>query len=425
MEKENIRNILKDVEKISKDIDTIRMLEPYHINIIDEVHANENAHSRVFAKILQYKENNKFPFLLSFLNSINFDLTPVNPCITVEKDRIDVLIRDKNYAVIIENKIHGAADRDKQIERYIDKVKNMRYPANQIYVLYLSRWGGEKPGLNSLSDIKRRNLGANYNEISFQQNILPWLENILPECKVKDTVLISAINQYIDHLQGIFSLRKIFNERDSKMREVVEEVLGLNNETIIKKGEIINKKLEELNLCTNTLYSIRKEFRNKSRKKFLTDLFNKLNEDKNEWICVNGVFDPAKITNANDKNFGFKFNNKNAMINDKDTGIQLFLSIEIQDWNNFLCGICISGIENLKDLVVKKFTEKKVNICPLYWWVYLNLQEYDFDENKIAWNVYDDKWNDLYANNSAEIVEMYYRHIIKMKNVWLEICEEI
>ena len=44
-------------------------LLPYHFNVIDELHANENAHSRILQKILLYKHKNEYPFLHSFLET--------------------------------------------------------------------------------------------------------------------------------------------------------------------------------------------------------------------------------------------------------------------------------------------------------------------------------------------------------------------
>ena len=41
---------------------------PYHINLIDELHANENAHSRILGKLLQQQESiNKRYFPLLFI----------------------------------------------------------------------------------------------------------------------------------------------------------------------------------------------------------------------------------------------------------------------------------------------------------------------------------------------------------------------
>ena len=43
---------------------------PYNINIIDELHADENAHSRILMKLLQFNEDKSFPILDSFLKEL-------------------------------------------------------------------------------------------------------------------------------------------------------------------------------------------------------------------------------------------------------------------------------------------------------------------------------------------------------------------
>ena len=44
--------------------------QPYHINLIDELHANENAHTRILVKLLQYQKNGSSFVLDSFLRLI-------------------------------------------------------------------------------------------------------------------------------------------------------------------------------------------------------------------------------------------------------------------------------------------------------------------------------------------------------------------
>ena len=39
---------------------------PFHINVIDELHANENAHTRILTHLLKYKEDGKHVILSSF-----------------------------------------------------------------------------------------------------------------------------------------------------------------------------------------------------------------------------------------------------------------------------------------------------------------------------------------------------------------------
>ena len=44
---------------------------PYHMNVIDELHINENAHSRILLKLLQFKnENGEYEFLDSILRYV-------------------------------------------------------------------------------------------------------------------------------------------------------------------------------------------------------------------------------------------------------------------------------------------------------------------------------------------------------------------
>ena len=44
---------------------------PYHINVIDELHINENAHSRILAKILQFRDTSgKYEILESLIDFI-------------------------------------------------------------------------------------------------------------------------------------------------------------------------------------------------------------------------------------------------------------------------------------------------------------------------------------------------------------------
>ena len=56
---------------------------PYHLNIIDELHINENGHSRILAKLLQYKsENQQYDMLesiIDFIKSVDFSAAYLSP----------------------------------------------------------------------------------------------------------------------------------------------------------------------------------------------------------------------------------------------------------------------------------------------------------------------------------------------------------
>ncbi len=47
---------------------------PYKLNIFDELHANENAHTRILVKLLEFEQRRKKPFLEGFIKLINDEL---------------------------------------------------------------------------------------------------------------------------------------------------------------------------------------------------------------------------------------------------------------------------------------------------------------------------------------------------------------
>ena len=82
----------------------------YNANIIYELHANENAHSRILRMFLQYDDGTKtYPILKKFIeikkiNNIIANLEIHTPRFSNEQERIDVLIEENpRYAIIIEN----------------------------------------------------------------------------------------------------------------------------------------------------------------------------------------------------------------------------------------------------------------------------------------------------------------------------------
>ena len=148
MEENEFKDLLKFSEDFKKTKEDEEKKLPYHINIIDELHINENGHSRVLTKLLRYKnEQKQYVILQSLLKHIKEKLkhieekTPqfqiVEPVITQEVKRIDLWIKDENYALIFENKVYNAADQDAQICRYIEKTREDGYKNEQIYVIYL------------------------------------------------------------------------------------------------------------------------------------------------------------------------------------------------------------------------------------------------------------------------------------------------
>lgn len=254
-----------DIIQLCKSIKTIKEQEekklPYHINIIDLLWANENAHSRILAHLLEQNNNEIFEILESFchyLSSINenFNLKISHPTISSEKYRIDILVKDKDFALIIENKIHYATDQNEQLKRYIDNVKSLGYRNEQIYILYLTRDEWSEVADQSWSDYKEE-FQERYIKLTYRDHILPWLKNeVLPNIKIKDIYLKSALEQYIDHLEGLFSLRKIHKKMNTKLQEKISELLGLGK-GLDNDIPALEEKLKEIDEVKNQLNIIK------------------------------------------------------------------------------------------------------------------------------------------------------------------------
>ena len=85
---------------------------PYHINVIDELHINENGHSRILCKLLCFvNSKGQYEILESLMDyiirtnhSAEFERIKITtPIITQEISRIDLWVRDreKKYAIIM------------------------------------------------------------------------------------------------------------------------------------------------------------------------------------------------------------------------------------------------------------------------------------------------------------------------------------
>lgn len=262
-----IDECVQEYEKLIKE-------SPYHLNIIEELHANENAHSRILAKLFQYKYNGQYNILKSFIEYLKdnnpntaFDKIVVhNPIITQEEERIDVWIRDDDFAMIIENKVYDAGDQEAQLSRYIDKTKQNHYDEEQIFVIYMpsfpretseQTWGEYK--------ISYQNRFA---VVSFFDDVISWLEQyVLPNLTLKEIYLKSAIEQYIDYLKRYAGkYEEITSQHISEMLQKVCEIdkKDSNATKYIKLMELHSELVNCISVCEqenkNLFDNIKKQF---------------------------------------------------------------------------------------------------------------------------------------------------------------------
>lgn len=253
---------------------------PYHVNILDVLWANENAHSRIFVELLKQKNGDIYEILGNFTNYLqtlnsNFKLNVTQPTLTYEKDRIDTLLLDKEYALIVENKIHNAIDQESQLARYIEKVKDKGYKDSDIFVIYLTRDGNKKVADYSwqLSDKDyKQDFKDRFIEISYLNNILPWLkESLLPNCRVKDIYLKSTLEQYIDYFEGLFNKREIHKNMNKELKAHISKTLNLNS-SLEENLTNLENKLSDILKVEDQLKALIEETNNECWKEWLKRL---------------------------------------------------------------------------------------------------------------------------------------------------------
>lgn len=269
-ERDKLIKVAKELNKLYK---SKKAALPYSINVIRELHPNENANSRILRGLLQYSNNGQYPILQSFIELLRtiadcpIDISIQNPELTNEQDnRIDLLIKEKkSYAIVIENKIWGARDMGGQIERYIDYVIDLRIPKRSIFVVYLTLDGIKKVTDESLTDKAKKVLRCSNKSngrficMNFKDDIMHWLDTLvnLEETR-NEPLLSSSITLYIDFLKEYFDAREEDIEIENDLEKQLMDKLQANSlkelldtwEDVDKLQEIVssaaNKKIEDI-----------------------------------------------------------------------------------------------------------------------------------------------------------------------------------
>jgi len=314
-----IENLLKFLEDFSKKYQEEKVNLPYHINVIDELNAHENDHSRILAKLLRYKPNkekDEYPFLQSFLNDLcKFDkiknikdakVGKVDSC-----GRIDIPIFINQYVVVIENKVTGAQDQNKekggQLARYIETIRTKyRREPEQIFVVYTTKYKDEpsddcwknQDNYSYKDDFKDR-----FRSVSYWEIIYPWLKEILKKIDSKDTYLLSAVEQYVDYLEGekMFKNRDINKKMDMELRNLIKDKLELDKKDLEDALETVSDKVQEMKNALDQLNGLKKTMLEKQFCKW-TD---KLKEKYPKYSIVGDCF----ANNANNTGIKLKYKN--------------------------------------------------------------------------------------------------------------------
>jgi len=206
--------------------------------MFDKTYDEKNVHSRFIWSLLNYRFNNRQPYLDVFLNVVeskfgNEDSKSFN--VYKECDDIDILLFDNKTkkAVIIENKIYAGDSNHKeegQLEKYYRiVVEKYKIPAESVEVYYLTL-NGHEPSEESVSTSKKYSELRNKVQcVSYKYHITNWLKKSMQfaydkpfqrETILQYLKLINTMTKNVDDEDIVDIIKLIGDSNDNIKREV-------------------------------------------------------------------------------------------------------------------------------------------------------------------------------------------------------------
>jgi len=208
-----------------------------------------NLHSRFLHALLHHRTGRRRRNLAAFLESLTGEYPELGDVASLdveaaevhrEKKDIDLLIKDSERALVIENKVH-AGDQPKQLDRY--------YKASELqsltrHVVYLTP-DGREPSSDSKGDVPDEKLSC----VSYV-DLFPWL-NRCHELASEDPALRSSIAQYRQLLRELtgggpgakqmHEMKKII--RESRSLTLAQDLGNAANELFV---DIVHEMWKEI-----------------------------------------------------------------------------------------------------------------------------------------------------------------------------------
>lgn len=267
----------------------------YQLNLLDLVPTEEPHTSKFLAAAFNYTERDQYviwaSFVGTFLSRIGLDKSRiVRPVITAEVSHVDVRILDRDYAVIIENKLMNAPFQRNQLGRYIEFTHSLGYRYEDIFVVIIpqyfnpkfvdsiraSVWKCPSDGLwNSNStrhcshfdhyqcwcDDKNRELNPDEKThcarcrdflhmfrnrtTVIHARLSDWLYGVEQFIEPRQTILKSALHQFADFTKGLFDIR-INDSLLMDIQKLIKETMLPAGTAAIEQWDILNEKSKEL-----------------------------------------------------------------------------------------------------------------------------------------------------------------------------------
>ena len=416
----------KDIKKAIKLLKNTKIFEKEYLlkdsprlnilNIIEMDTKEASAHAKILGFLLdcKWETNEKETFFSSFLEKVlGFSKTKIKEFLkekfsisrehTIKDGRIDFVIESESLCIAIEMKIY-ASDGDRQIERYENYCKSR----GKDYKIFYLTLDGHEPSEISIENSKNSKVEC----ISFEENILPWLEESLNYLK-KEKYKYSFILQYIGAIKNLIEIEeanmeilntfeemkttKFLNDRFKEKIQsiIVEFVEGIdkNIEKKLKDKEI----LKEDSFCYSGTYNFYKNGTGTGGSCYKLDKMKNKDNDKGlEYYLVFSI----EATNNLKGSFHFSsYNEEKSWYNPVD-----FKEIEKIDSKFF--NKWIERLDNLKELKGLNKTKNEI------WFHIKNSRSQEIDFKNFSDSALELVEKDVMKNEIKEITK-YIWNIIK------------
>lgn len=345
---QNIQLLLDKIRVIDYKYKLLDAEDSFNVFSVLKLQKDEvRLHSRFIAELLDDKGTHQKKSLLCelFLNTwqnedenYKFDLQSYST--KKEYKNIDILLRNKTHAIIIENKIE-ARDQEEQLNKYYNKILNEGYAKDKITVIYLTL-DGREPDDNTLGNDEE--LKKKVISLSFKKHITNWVSNCIKESALNPS-LRETLKQYLHIIKELTGDTMNENEKAELFSLLQKQDNIMLANSIVKNWDYVKTETEFL---------------------FWQDLEAEINKLNKYDILELNKYSKEKILNVNSNirtkdywyGIGFKFGTVN------ETDITFF--IERGRWETIYYGLIVVDENNQRVKLGEKHRELKVKLSNKY-----------------------------------------------------------
>ncbi len=358
-----IMNISSDIIFLFQQIKVLEMqykrvadssVDQFNIfSILHKSHDEVKLHSKFIYELLNPNGSHMQGdmFLKLFLKEVDILFEMDNVSVYREKDNIDILIKTKNKAIIIENKIY-TEDHSKQLSTYLKVVEKQGFKTKDISLIYLTLYGDE-PNENAVKE-KVKN-------ISYESHIKCWLDNCIKEVSTLPTIR-ETIVQYLS------LIKHLTNQSETKGYIMSIKELLLENDNF-KLALDMQKSIKELKI--DIQYKFWNDLQNSLNKQNLNFKFVTINQDNNFKEATKNFYEKQK----NNRHFGLEY--------ELDTNLVVFIEVNHRIFYGFYTKNA-KFTKNQREKIEKIEVEWEKSNVDMYWkYPDRELHFKDFNENVI------------------------------------------